>query len=130
MARPLAECPICGSGLRVTELSCSECSTVIRNAFEPCRFCALSRDHAALLESFLRSRGNVSSMASEMGVSFPTAARRLDGLLEALGLRGADLVRSTPRSRPEQDRCRREILEQLDRGDITAEEATRRIRDI
>jgi hypothetical protein len=103
---------------------------VIRNAFEPCRFCALSRDQAELLDTFLRSRGNVSSMASEMGVSFPTAARRLDGLLETLGLRTTGDVRPEARDGGQQDRARRRILEQLDHGEITAEEATRRIRGI
>lgn len=128
----LSTCPVCHGKLRITELACSTCQTVIRNSFEPSRFCALTPEQVRLLEAFLRNRGNLTGTASELGVSTPTVGRRLDGILQQLELRkqgGVEPAIPPARQREVQDR-RREILEQLDRGEITAEEATRRIREM
>jgi hypothetical protein len=132
MARAIARCPVCEDALRVTELACDGCGTTVRNRFEQCRFCGISLDHAAFLEVFLRNRGNLSGVASDLGLSFPTVSRRLDGLLTYLGLRSQTVAPSgilAPAGR-DRDTARKRILEMLDRGDITADDATRRIRDI
>lgn len=130
MVRPLSDCPVCGSELHVSELACGECRTVVRNTFDACRYCALGTDQSRMLETFLRNRGNLSSVASELGVSFPTAARRLDALLEALHLSGPRKSERTARRTIDTDAARRRVLEELDSGEITAQEATRRIAGI
>ena len=40
----------------------------------------------SLLESFLRSRGNLKEMERELGISYPTVRGRVDALVRALGL--------------------------------------------
>jgi len=132
MVRAIAQCPICGDPLRVSELACEGCGTTIRNTFHPCRFCGLSLDHAAFLETFLRNRGNLSGAASDLGLSFPTVSRRLDSLLDALGMRAMEQGGGARTGHVMRDRetSRRRILEMLDRGDITADDATRRIREL
>lgn len=128
MLRPIRDCPVCGGELHVSELSCRSCGTSIRNAFDPCRFCCLMEEQSAFLSAFLRNRGNLTSTAAELGMSPPTAGRRLDGLLEALGLERRE--RGETSSAENRSLLQRRILEQLDRGEITAEEATRRIREL
>jgi hypothetical protein len=82
----IATCPICAGELAVTRLRCRSCATTLEGDFSVGRFARLSRDQFALLESFLRSRGNLKEMERELGISYPTVRARVDALLRALGL--------------------------------------------
>lgn len=129
----LSRCPVCGERPHITEIGCARCGATVRSAFQLPPYCFLDPEQHRLLELFLRCRGNISALAEALGVSFPTATRRLDGLLAALGmLPGAHDQPSSGapdhRMAVEQERAR--ILELLDRGEITAEEATRRLREM
>jgi len=127
----LAKCPVCAGPLHVTELSCGACQTRVQSAFETCRFCRLSPEHLQFLEVFLRNRGNLSRVGEEMDISYPTVDKRLDAALTALGLIEANAAPPPPERRPNgRDHDRRQILEMLDRGEITAEEATRRLKEL
>src|SRR5438067_2229317 len=113
MNRMLSNCPVCAGDLEVTELSCPECDTRVHSRFATCRFCALPADQAQFLELFLRSRGNLSAVGDELGVSFPTVSKRLDQLLVCLDLADAPPPANV---RPEfHERERAQILEMLDR---------------
>jgi len=59
---------------------------------------------------FLRCRGNIREVEKQLGISYPTVCKRLDLVNELLGNR-----QPTP--------SRFEILERLERGEITAKEA-------
>ncbi len=82
----IATCPICSGELAVTRLHCRSCGTTLEGDFNVGRFARLSREQFALLESFLRSRGNLKEMERELGISYPTVRGRVDVLLRALGL--------------------------------------------
>jgi hypothetical protein len=82
----IATCPICSGELAVTRLHCRSCGTTLEGDFNVGRFARLSRDQFALLESFLRSKGNLKEMERELGISYPTVRARVDALLRALGL--------------------------------------------
>jgi hypothetical protein len=82
----IATCPICSGELAVTRLHCRTCGTTLEGDFNVGRFARLSREQFALLESFLRSRGNLKEMERELGISYPTVRARVDALLRALGL--------------------------------------------
>ena len=82
----IATCPICSGELAVTRLHCRSCGTTLEGDFSVGRFARLSREQFALLESFLRSRGNLKEMERELGISYPTVRARVDALLRALGL--------------------------------------------
>ncbi len=86
----IATCPICSGELAVTRLHCRSCGTTLEGDFNVGRFARLSRDQFALLESFLRSRGNLKEMERELGISYPTVRARVDALLRALGLGDGD----------------------------------------
>lgn len=135
MNRILSHCPVCTGDLYVSELSCDDCATRIGGKFEVSPLTRLSTDHAEFVELFLRSRGNLSSVADTLEVSFPTASRRLDAALIALGYMESAREGPAPQPIPVQpsphlNRERELILEMLDRGEITAEEATRRLKDM
>ena len=115
--------------MTVSELSCSGCSTTVRSSFEACRFCGLSREQLDFLELFLSRRGNLSSVDEEMGISYPTVLKRLDAVLSTLGL-SFDNATPAPTPPPIMDAGRSRILEMLDRGELTAEEATRRLQEL
>jgi len=82
----IATCPICSGELAVTRLHCRSCGTTLEGDFNVGRFARLSREQFALLESFLRSKGNLKEMERELGISYPTVRARVDALLRALGL--------------------------------------------
>ena len=82
----IATCPICSGELAVTRLHCRSCGTTLEGDFNVGRFARLSREQFALLEGFLRSRGNLKEMERELGISYPTVRARVDALLRALGL--------------------------------------------
>lgn len=91
------------------------------------RLASLREPHASMLELFLRVRGNVKEMERELGLSYPTVRARLEEALAAAGLaRRGD----SPANGEDVVLERRTILEELERGDITAAEAQERIQEL
>jgi hypothetical protein len=82
----IATCPVCSGELTITRLHCRTCGTALEGEFGVGRFGRLSREQLALLESFLRARGNLKEMERELGISYPTVRSRVDALVRALGL--------------------------------------------
>jgi hypothetical protein len=130
MARDvISTCPVCSGELSVARLQCRSCGTAIEGEFSVGRFGRLSREQTALLESFLRSRGNLKELERELKVSYPTVRARIDALVRALGLADgpyfADETSDEPAAPADQ---RRDVLERLARHEITADEAAALIR--
>jgi hypothetical protein len=126
MARDvISTCPVCSSELAVTRLQCRGCGTAIEGDFSVGRFGRLNREQLALLESFLRARGNLKELERELKVSYPTVRARVDALVRSLGLAdGAeDLLDGE-----ETATLRRDVLERLARHEISADEAAALIR--
>lgn len=107
------KCPACGQEMRVRLLRCPDCQTEVQGDFALDRFSQLSPDQLAFLETFIRCRGSLKDVGTEIGISYPTARNRLDSLIEALGY-------ETPH---DESGKRLEILTQLKAGEITTEEA-------
>jgi hypothetical protein len=116
-------CPSCGGRLEVHELACSECEIAVRGRFQRCEFCALPEEQLAFMRLFVSRRGNLREVERELGVSYPTARARLDDLLEALGY-----PTSGPSALERQER-RRQVVEDLNSGRITPEEALRALKE-
>ena len=115
--RPPTSCPVCNHRLATTRLTCPECSTELSGAFESCEFCVLSDEDRDVLRVFLASRGNMKDLERHLGVSYPTARARFDGLLTKLGIERA--------AAPGPSRI--ELMEQVARGEIDVDEAMRRL---
>jgi hypothetical protein len=130
----ISTCPVCAGELAVTRLHCRACGTTLEGDFSVGRFGRLSREQLALLESFLRSRGNLRDMERELGLSYPTVRSRVEALVRALGFRetdgdGADTDADVG-VEPDTTPTRQEILERLARHEIGAEDAAVLIRNL
>ncbi len=128
----ISDCPVCESPLTVTRLHCNNCGTTIEGEFTVGRFSRLNREQYALLESFLRSRGNLRELERELGVSYPTVRNRVEALLRVLDLADGN---PAPPDAPRDDSAaqvdpdtRRSILERLARHELSAEQAASALR--
>ncbi len=121
----ISTCPVCQAELAVTRLNCRSCGTSIEGEFSVGRFARLSREQLALLESFLRSRGNLRELERELGVSYPTVRARVDALVRALGLAPVTegVGSGVADVAPARDAARRQLLERLASREISADEA-------
>ncbi len=119
MRKVLERCPACQEKLDVTQLSCSICDTVIQGSFSSCLFCKLSPDSLHFLEIFVKNRGNLKEMERELGQSYPTLRSKLNGIIAELGFEVG------PADDEEEELAiqRREVLERLDRGELSAADA-------
>src|SRR5687768_13663697 len=138
----IATCPVCSGELTIARLHCRSCGTALEGEFGVGRFGRLDRDQMGLLESFLRSRGNLKEMERELGISYPTVRGRVDALIRSLGLSdgpiepeadfgtgfGDDAEEPALEADPAQ--ARRAILERLARREISAEEAATALREL
>ena len=131
----IATCPVCSGELTITRLHCRACGTALEGEFGAGRFGRLDREQLSLLESFLRSRGNLKEMERELGISYPTvrAPRRRARPLPRLRRRARPAPTTTDevlaadedqtdtaRGNVADSAERREILERLAREEITA----------
>jgi hypothetical protein len=127
----ISTCPVCSGELAVTRLRCGSCGTTLEGEFSVGRFGRLSRDQMALLESFLRSRGNLRDIERELGISYPTVRTRVEALVRALGFGPrADDDNPAGEEASAAPETREAILERLARREITAEDAAAAIRSL
>lgn len=129
----IATCPVCSGELMVTRLRCGTCATTLEGEFGVGRYARLTREQVGVLESFLRSRGNLRDMERELGISYPTVRARVEALVRALGFGPRDEAEAAPAApapaTPEEtSAARREILERLANHELSAEEAAEAIR--
>jgi hypothetical protein len=127
----ISTCPVCSNELAVTRLHCRSCGTTLEGDFSVGRFGRLNRDQLVLLESFLRSRGNLRDMERELGISYPTVRSRVEALVRALGFgprSDADEPDDTAAEPAAAGRSREEILQALARHELSADEAAAAIR--
>ena len=111
MAKKLiSKCPFCSGELLISRLDCTGCDTHIDSQVGIHPFFRLPEDSQDFVLLFLRCRGNIREMEKHLGISYPTVCKRLDLVNELLG-----------NSAPAADR--NQVLEQLERGEITAKEA-------
>ncbi len=108
--RLIAKCPFCNGDLVISGLRCDGCDTRIDSQVGIPTYFRLSEDLQQFVLIFLRCRGNIREVEKELGISYPTVCKRLDLVNELLGNRPTRVAR-------------KEVLEQLERGEITAKQA-------
>ncbi len=119
----LTLCPVCKNEMNVTRLHCSSCDTVVEGRFAAGHFANLSQEQLDFIFTFVRCEGKLTRMETELGISYPTIRNRLHEVIRALGYEpGKD---ETPEVTDEK---RREVLEDLDTGKISADAAMRILR--
>lgn len=122
MIKILTQCPVCEGRLKAVKLKCENCATVIENSFDFPPLMRLNKEYMEFAEVFLRCRGNIKDVEKELGISYPTVRAKLDQVIEALG--DSKTKRSNGLYAEEESAVhRQDILQQLEEGLITAEEA-------
>jgi hypothetical protein len=122
----ISECPVCHKDLEVVHLACSNCSTEIKGNFTLSKFNYLDTEKLYFIEVFVKNRGNIKAIEKEMGYSYPTIKKMLDEVIVGLGYQ-ADSSKEeekVPETKESPKKSKVDILEMIDKGEITVEEAT------
>ena len=121
----ISVCPVCKHDLKVTKLACDHCDTVIEGSFTLSKFNYLDTEKLYFIEIFVKNRGNIKAIEKEMGYSYPTIKKMLDDVIVGLGYQSdnKESVEEEQTEDKEPKISRVEILEKIDKGEITAEEA-------
>ena len=145
MRKLIEHCPGCGGSLTVTRMDCGQCHTRVEGSFQPSAFDRLSPESLAFIELFVRLKGNMKEMERELAVAYSTVRHRLDDVVRELGpasagQKGAARLPAAPPAPPVPSAApatveattgdsaaaaakKRDILNRLDRGEITSAEA-------
>ncbi len=113
----------------ISELTNDDAGLTIRGRFAASPLLRLDTEQTKFLLTFLRCRGVFSSVQKELGVSYPTARARLDSLLAALDLQPAHEDAATARANGVNEQ-QQEILLKLERGEISAEDAKKAMKEV
>ena len=123
MKPSLNKCPVCGEDLVVARYHCESCDTTIEGRFENSAFPGLTAEQIEFVKTFVRCEGKINRMEDELHLSYPTIRNLLQEVIRAMGFEpGKDLQTEVT------DEKRRSVLEDLDSGRISAEDATRLLR--
>jgi hypothetical protein len=123
MKPSLKKCPVCGDDLAVARYHCDTCDTTIEGRFENSTFPGLTTEQLEFVKIFVRCEGKINRMEAELSLSYPTIRNRLHDVIRAMGYEpGKD------ESAEISDEKRRSVLEDLDKGKISAEAAMRILR--
>lgn len=107
----VSRCPFCEGKLEISRLACVQCDTSIETTLPIPAIFRLPPDLQEFVMIFLRCQGKIRDVEKELGISYPTVIKRLDLVNVLLGNQAAPSGR-------------KDILEQLERGEITVQEAT------
>ncbi len=119
------KCPLCDGEITVTRIYCRNCDTTIEGRFSSGPFSLLTAEQMGFVETFVRCEGKITRMEDELGLSYPTIRNRLHEVIRALGYEPGG--EEPPVGMSDEERQR--ILEELDQGKISAEEAMRLLRE-
>jgi hypothetical protein len=119
----LSKCPVCGSQLEVTEMHCNTCDTTIEGHFVGASgpFAQLTPEQVQFVLTFVRCEGRFNRMEDELNLSYPTIRNRLFEIIRALGYEPGKEEAQSKLSVED----RKRILDDLDKGKITPDQAQR-----
>lgn len=105
-----------GSSVVVERVRLTEKQIAIEGAFLLPELAKLSGEDQVFVTAFVRAHGSIKEMEQVFGVSYPTIKARLNRIAGQL-----EFVENDPR--PSGVEVRSEVLDRLNRGEITAAEA-------
>jgi hypothetical protein len=117
----LTTCPVCGGPFHAERLACNRCHATLEGRFSLDWLGRLNREQLEFVRLLVKNRGNINGVASELKIAYNTARSRLDDIVAALGYGPPP---PPPVERPE----RRAILNRLQDGELTVEEAMELLR--
>lgn len=111
--------PFDGGRIVVTRFVCPDSELTVEGQFEVAvPFAQLSAEQLRFVEIFVRCEGKLNRMEAELSLSYPTIRSRLHDIIRALGYEPG---KDEPPAADDADR--RRILEDLDAGRLTFDEA-------
>jgi hypothetical protein len=123
----LTNCPVCQNPFHVERLGCAACGSVLEGLYSLDWLGRLSRDQLEFVRVLVKNRGNINGVAADLRMAYNTARSRLDDIVAVLGDEAPVLP---PASSPRSERPDRiSILDQLNHGAISVEEAIRLLRE-
>ncbi len=108
-----SSCPLCGEPIEVTRVKCGGCGSEINGSFKTSGLTALPVEYQKFITVFLRQRGNIKQVEKELGISYPTINKMLDSI--------NNILKGTAAERP---LSRKEILDSIDKGEMSVKDAT------
>lgn len=119
----IGKCPICGSNLYVSELSCESCDTKITGKYSLSRFDYLTKEQLEFALVFIKNSGNIKLIEKELNISYPTVKKNLTECIEALGFDVVNIKEGEKLSKED-------IYEALRNKEINLEEAERLLKEV
>jgi hypothetical protein len=108
-----------GQPIVVERVRLPEKNIAIEGSFELPQLARLTMDDQVFVTAFVRSHGSIKEMERIFGVSYPTIKSRLTRIANSL-----EFVETNPTP------SKAEILERLQRGEISAEDAIREMEEL
>lgn len=140
MIHVLTKCPVCTHQLKAVKLTCQHCGTQIENTFDFPKIMHLTREQLEFVEVFILCRGNIKDVEKELNISYPTVRTKLDQVIEMLGdpketQNGSDKRKkgvedkAASKNAEEDSHYRQSVLDQLEKGLISPEEAVEKLKN-
>jgi hypothetical protein len=105
-----------GKRLTVERVRLIENDIVIEDSFSLPPLASLAAEDQVFIMAFVRSHGSIKEMEELFGISYPTVKNRLNRIARQFEF--VEIVTASPKE---------EAISQLERGEITAEEAIKRL---
>ncbi len=118
------QCPICGGEMVVTRLHCRACDTRLEGRFTYRAFAQLTDEQMRFVEVFVRCEGKLNRMSQELNLSYPTLRNRLREIIRAMGYEPEE-TGDEEEAQEAQTSFRQQVLDDLEQGKITPDEALR-----
>ena len=118
MNNRLKQCPVCNSTLEIKEYHCTKCDTTIRGNFEVGDLASLSAPQQEFVKTFICNQGNIKEVEKALGISYPTVKNRLAEIVNVL----------CPSSNIENKEFSTSVLDEIDRGEISVEDAIKKLK--
>jgi hypothetical protein len=105
-----------GKQLEIERVRVVDSGMAIEGSFKLPPLAGLSAEDQVFVMAFVRCHGSIKEMEGMFGISYPTVKNRLNRI--AGQLQFIEIVKINPE---------REVIDELERGEISAEEAIRRL---
>jgi hypothetical protein len=107
-----------GAPLVVERVRLADRGIILEGAFDLPQLARLTMEDQIFVAAFLKSHGSIKEMEQVFGVSYPTVKARLNRIAGQL-----EFVDTNPRP------LRNEVLDRLERGEISAADAIRQLEE-
>lgn len=115
----MISCTICKQPLQSTSVYCKQCDVHYKGSFLLPRLARLPSDSQELVEQFLLCGGKLKDLAQNLGVSYPTLRKKVDGIIDQLKkLQQDDMEKQN------------QILNDIEEGKISSHKGIRIIKEM